>query len=456
MLQNPPAPGPSPLALVKHEEVDKDPYEAIFHIDLVTDINPFEIIANGENSTARAALVIKRSVGAVYDPATAKNFLSISYEQATKTLAMSGIVFDLDDDGEQVYACHFGSLEDVSNEIMLWLGMDNKNGDWHGLGFDDFGRIVVLDYVLAKTDRFQDKDYYKREGDIYMLADDYTVGDPIPYGTYYVEAQPYESAKILFGDNVFNTLFHMITHYYTNVEEGGMEASAGLDMEKIYSDFSAICDLYNHLIEEEVISISLDPEFSFSADITSDIINDIIDVINHKYDLCIKHIIDPEYIKVYMNSEGYEDKAYITVKYDGNVYELTLDDSRVRTFGITFKLTLESGRTYTFDFEAVRSEDGATWFVETNFDIADGEGNVENSTTVRLTDFHMHWGEDYSARLDGTEDVDGLLPDLTDALPIFPAEDIPSVGNVLAKGLVDLLNNEKVLEVIVDVLSVIM
>ena len=133
------------------------------------------------------------------------------------------------------------------------------------------------------------------------------------------------------------------------------------------------------------------------------------------------------------------------MKVGDDVYELTFDDSTAKTFKITFVMTRgESGRSYTFDFKAVRSDDGETWYVETNFDIADGEGNVENSTTVRLSDFHGHWGDDFSDRLEGEN---SLILDQSEPLPIFPADDIPSVGTKLAGLLVDFINSKAFLEV---------
>lgn len=451
---------------IKHEETDKDPYEATFHFDLATDINPFEIVANGEDSTARAALVIKRSVGDEYDEETAANFFSISYEQATKILTMSGTVFDLGDGGEQVYTFHVSTLENMKKELMLWLGMDTEHNNWNGLAVED-GMIVILDYQLAATETFLDKDYYKLVNGEYVKVDlaeeGFAVGDPIPKDTYYVEAQPYESAKIIFGDDMVKLIVSMIMSMMNTDAapeadpEADPEPPAGADIstEKIGEYISTIKDFYENYLKGQVIDAVVDPEFALSAEITPDVVNEVINMINKTFKTKIKNIgNDPEYVKVHINEIDTDEEGnkvgvatkvtYITVKYDGKVYELTFDDSQDRTFDIKFKLTLESGRTYTFDFKAVRSEDRETWFVETKFDIADSEGTVENSTTVRLSDFHGKWGSDYAERLDGTEEEDGLLPDLTGAKPIFPAEDIPSVGNVLAQLIVDFINNKTV------------
>ena len=453
---------------VKHDEKGmEEPYEATFHFDFATDINPFEIVANLDESTAKAALVIKRSVGEVYDEETADNFFSVSYEQASKTLTMSGIVFDLpEDDGSKVYTFNVSTPENMLKKLMLWLGMHEK--DWHGLAIED-GMIVILDYQKAYTPAkfVAEKKYYTLVDGEYVLAvagDDYVIGDDIPEDTYYVETKPYESAKLIFGDDMVKMIVSMIM-YLRSGDKGGEEthepeeeeiSAADIDPAKIGAYFNTFKDFYNNYLKGQVIDFVVDPEFAFSAEVTPKVVNDVIDMINNTFKVTISHIgNDPEYVKAYINEIKTDEAGnkvgeltnivYLTVKYDGKIYELTFDNSKERTFAIEFKLTLESGRTYNFSFEAVRSEDRETWYVETNFDIADNEGTVENSTTVRLSDFHGHWGEDYSDR------VDALIPDQTDALPIFPAEDIPSVGTKLAELIIDLLHNETVMGIIAQV-----
>ena len=234
-------------------------------------------------------------------------------------------------------------------------------------------------------------------------------------------------------------------------------------MDVLTGYINTLKDFYNNYLKEKVLDVKTDPEFSMSAEITIDTINDVIDMINNALklegDKAIEHISDPEYVKVYVNKKieildengtkvgelDFTDKAYITVKVGDDVYELTFDDSTAKTFKITFVMTRESGRSYTFDFKAVRSEDGETWYVETNFDIADGEGNVENSTTVRLSDFHGKWGKKDSDR------VESLIPTAAQkaaAQAIFPStNEQKSVGNVLAQLVVDFVNSQAFLEV---------
>ena len=174
-------------------------------------------------------------------------------------------------------------------------------------------------------------------------------------------------------------------------------------------------------------------------------INQVIAAINATFGAEIELATDPQFVNVYYNVGDYVGKFYAAVKVGDNVYELTIDDSVARTFKIDFKMTLKSGRVYAANFTAVKSTDGTTWTATFVFDIVkDGTAAtpvVENHTAVTLSDFHGKWGTDNHTK------IEALLPtdaELAAAGDIFPAENIPSVGTALAKGIVKILSNSKV------------
>ena len=454
---------------VNHTEAGKDPYEATFHFDFVTDVNPLEIAVNGFDSTARGALVIKQHSGKVtYDknaPAGWTNFLSISYEQEYKLLCMSGTALDMDDGGNTVYTAYLdSSFYDVMRQ---WLGI---NGDtWNGLGWDATNKkIYPVDYALTSDTKFKaDKTYYKLVSGKYVEADDFVVGDAVPADTYYFKMTRYTSAEIIFTDEYVSGLVNDIINYYMKKQESSKEneggeggeggeseiAAAGFDIANISDYFSSFEDLYKKYLEQKKIVISLEEDdFVFGADVSLEMINEVIGVINTTFDQKIETISDPQYVHVFINTEDYKDKCFAEVKFDNNEYILLIDDSVAKNFTVTFTTKLSNGRSYTFEFKATKSDEGDTWSASVKFDIqGKNDETPAKHWEVGLSNYHGVWGEDYSADVEGLllSGEEGALP--AGAQPIFPSTDVEkSVGNTIAQTLVDLLNKEEKVQQIID------
>ena len=454
---------------INHAEDGEDKLDKTFHFDFVTDVNPFEIVENLDESTAGAVLRIVQHAGRVaYTEANKDdwtNFLTVSYQQASKILTMSGTAFGLEDGGNTVYGVRLG--ENILDDLKLWLGMDTKSGNWNGLAIDDeTGMIVILDYVRAGTDTFQDKDYYKLVEGEYVKVDlaeeGYAVGDVIPVvdgkKAYFVKAEPYKSAQIIFGDDAVKQIVSMILAFMNGGEEESEEPeehAEAADFGDVSEYFDIFKELYEKYVKEKKIDITTDPEFALSVDVSLEMIKEVADALNSTLDLGIDldDITEPEYVKIFANTGDYVDMTYITVKVKGDVYELTFDDSVAKTFKITFQLTRASGRTYAFGFEAVKNEDGTTWSATVVFDIQ-GEDDEEpvNHTEVTLSAFHGTWGDET------TERVGELIPayDYKTGAKIFPAEDVDSIGNVIASGIVKLLHNQTALSIIFDAMGLFM
>ncbi len=451
---------------INHAEDGEDKLDKTFHFDFVTDVNPFEIVENLDESTAGAVLRIVQHAGKVaYTEANKDdwtNFLTVSYQQASKILTMSGTAFGLEDGGNTIYGARLG--ENILGDLMLWLGMDTESGNWNGLAIDDAtGMIVILDYQPAYTPAkfVEEKNYYKLVEDEYVLAvagEDYVIGDDVPADTYYVKTTPYKSAQIIFGDDTVKQIVSMILAFMNSSKEEPKESEVyaeAADFGDVSEYFDIFKELYEKYLKEKKINITTDPEFALSVDVSLDMIKEVAGALNSTLDLGIKldDITDPEYVKIFANTGDYVGKTYITVKVKGDVYELTFDDSVAKTFKINFRLTRASGRTYAFGFEAVKNEDGTTWSATVVFDIQ-GEDDEEpiNHTEVTLSAFHGTWGDAT------TERVGELIPayDYETGAKIFPAEDVDSVGNVIASGIVKLLNNQTALSILFDAMGLFM
>lgn len=413
-----------------------------FNFRFVSDINPLEIIENGANSSAKAALVIKQSQGNTYDEATATNFLSISYVQATKTFCASGTAFKIpNDDGTQVYTFQYVGFSEMVDTLKLWLGLDTANNNWHGVS----SSYELLDYVLTSNTTFQaNKTYYVKVNDEYVVAENITVGDPIPENTYYVVPDTYESAKTLLGNSFVRMIIAMFLGGGNNNNQAEIDAGEVAAAEfDINGTINAVKGLYNDFVTAGAIDFSTTAEDELSAkiDITAEMINQVIDMINTTFSQDIKHVTDPEIVKFYLNyGTEYADKCFVQVKYKDNVYEVLFDNSQDNKFIVSFKLTLESGREYAFSLTA---DDTTVRKVDVVFNItAPGATETDpavivNHTLVSLSGFSIDWGGDNSNK------VAALLPSATameNALPIFPAEDIPNVGTQAAKALVAILD----------------
>lgn len=421
-------------------QVDTDKsLDDTFHFDFVTDINLLEILENGSDSSAKAALAIRQSQGATYDPQNDSNFLTITYEQKDKYLSASGTAFGLDD-GETLYSFQITSLDEAKKQIMLWLGLDTEHGNWHGVS----SSFELLPYVLTSDTTFKEnkKYYVKGENDVYTEATNIVVGADVPADTYYVVPDTYESAKIIFGNSFIKNLIMMIMG---SGKASGAVAEAAPDLSNIDGYIDAFKGIYDEFVTEGKIDFDLDGEdLEVKAEITADMINEVIDTINSTFSAEIPHIANPKEVKFYLNyGETYNDKCFISVKYKDNTYELLFDDSVAGKFGIDFKVILKSNRVYEFNFVAEKGTND--WTVTVTFDIVkDGTAEtpvIENHTAVTLSNFHGKWGTDTKDR------IATLLPSSeakAASLPIFPSTDIDSVGTQIAKGILKIFSNEKV------------
>ena len=386
---------------INHAEGEEASIDSTFHFQLVTDVNPLEIIEKGFNSTARAALVIKEHAGkkayVEAEKAEWSNFLSISYEQETKLFCVSGTVFGLEDGGNTVYTYNLYTKDDKGNdvvnvaEIIHWIGLDN----WIGLVPGENGGIVIKD----------DKD-----------------NGP---------AKP--AAKAIFGNELVQEIIAMFLGGGDDEEdegeiggEGKVGEDGGVAEATIMDDLGKYVDgvkaIYENLVEKGVIAFETDP-FSLSINVTDKTIEDVIKAINDTFDAGIptdvKALKDLKLVKVEANTEGYADKVYIKVVYGSNTYELTFDGSSDESrFVITFKMTKDSGRTYTVEFNALSAE--KTWTASVFFDIKDDKGANVNHTEVTLSNYHGEWGND------NTTEIAVLLREIKGAEnrgSIFPADE---------------------------------
>ena len=356
---------------ILHTEGESEMLNDTFHYQVMTDINPFNL------DVAKAALVIKQHEGRItYTDANKNdwsNFLSISYDQSAKLLCVSGTAFELEDGGNTVYKYNLFTNEGKFNldEIKTWLGIDN----WQ---------------------------------DIFSIDDNSEFAK--------------ESAKAVFD----NELAKALIKYFS--DRAGLSApeesaEASFDVANIGDYFSVFKDLYDKFVGEGKIAVSVEDGFSFKADVDDDMINEVIGAINDTFGVTLPTIEDPEYVKVFINYGEYEGGAYITVKYDGNVYELTVDG------GFSFKMTLPSNRVYEFKYV----HKTATF----SFDIKNAQGQSENYTEVALSNFHFSWGDD-----NGTKIGDLMLVAGDDLIFDPSGDNCPATQ--LVKGVMSLLNSENV------------
>ena len=125
---------------------------------------------------------------------------------------------------------------------------------------------------------------------------------------------------------------------------------------------------------------------------------------------------------------------------------MLLDKSVANKYVADFKFTRASKRSYEFKLTA---QEGTVTTVDVIFDVVKDSSAetpvIENHTAVGLSNFSITWGDDNSDK------VGDLIPtqQVKDAaLPIFPAEDVPSVGTQLAKGIAKIISNSKVQKII--------
>ena len=428
---------------VNHVEGQEQGINSTFHFELVTDINPLEVIENGFDSEAKAALIIKQHSGkvtyAAADAAEWSNFLSVSYEQKSKLLCVSGTAFGLEDNGEKVYKFDLykevtdgqGNVKQVFDvdKILHWIGIDN----WIGL------------------------DYNTEDG--VFIDDDKKDGNGDPTGP----AKPV--AKAIFG----NELVQELVKYFLNppADENGSDgdsdegdASGASVMDDVNAYIDGVKAIYETLVQGGVIAFNADP-FSIHVNVDDEAIQTIVDAINSTFgtkdkdgnDIPVISEDDLEAIedlKIEANSEGYTDKVYVEVEYGDNNYKLLFDGSQEGKFTITFTLTLKSNRTYSVVFDATSGDAEKSWSASVLVDIKDSTGASVNSTEVTLSNFHAEWGNDNS------DEVEELIPTAAQkaaASEIFPADErATGVGPAtqLVKGILGVLSGDGIKDKVLD------
>ena len=400
---------------INHVEGQEQGLNSTFHFEFVTDVNPLEILEKGYASEARGALVIKQHSGKVtYDknaPAGWSNFLSISYEQASKLLCVSGTAFKLEDGGNTVYKLTINNdkedeIPDTFDVVNDWLGL---LPNWIGLDADDTYGVVVNN---AKEN-----------------------------------GPAKESAQVIFEDKLVKHLLKYFMEKFMKEESGegsAVEVAEASVMDEIGDYIDGVKALYNSLVEKGVIKFSSDP-FTASIDVSKATVEEVIAAINKTFGTRIdakdSKIAAFEILKVELNTEAYPSQLYIKVKYGDNTYELLFDDSKDKKFLITFTLTLKSNRTYKMVFDATSGID--TWTASVLFDIKNDQGAVENHTEVTLSSFHGEWGNN------NVDEVNALLREIKGAASegeIFP-KDGTGPATQLAKGILSVLSSDKVFPV---------
>ena len=310
-----------------------------FRFKLVSSVNPFK------PSQAKASLTIKKNAGASYNADTAKNFLTITYEQSNKTLCMSGTV--LDDEGTAIYTYDF---DEGLAPIKAWLGLDN----WQGIKLDENGVITL------------------KEG---------------------------ENAKPAMEALLNNKLAKAILKYYSarkaeknRVAEGGEDAvdssnEGGFSINKIGDYINGFKAIYEDLVKSGVIDIDAEAG-SAKIEVTPEVINKVTAAINALELIPMQlptDIKEPKEVKAYFNTEDYKDKLYITVTVEDNKYELTFDGSQEGKFTVSFVMTTDT-RIYNATATGTNSDFTFT------YKVTDKAGDVKSSTTVRFSGFSGNWG----------------------------------------------------------------
>ena len=390
---------------INHAEDGNATLDDTFHFQLVTDINPLEIIENKMSSTARVAFTILRASGdKIYGDDTKaqfKNFLTISYEQADKLFCVSGTAFGLDDNGETVYTFKMSSLGEALAEINKWIGLDYQGFTWK----DGEGFVIV----------------YGEDGT--------TIAQP--------------AMKALLESTIGKNLMKYFAEKTAEKKEGktnGAEFSPS-SIGDYFSEFKA---LYESLVADGTIDFDMD-DASLSVHVTPTVINKVTAMINKTFKVTLPtDIKDPEDVRLEVNTApNYKDQVFISVKYDGATYTLTFDGSKDDLFAITFKMVTKTNREYIVEFKAednLETVSGTKWSASVTVDIKNAKGVVEDHTEVRLSNFHAEWGND------NKEEVEALIPSKdvkAAASPIF-GENGTGPATQLIKGVVYVLDQEAI------------
>ena len=313
-----------------------------FRFHFVSSVNPFK------PSQAKGSLTIKRNAGNAYNAESAKNFFTVTYEQTSKLLCISGTALGMDDNGAGIYTYDF---DDGVAAIKTWLGLDN----WQG--------IKLVDGVIAL-----------KEGE---------------------NAKP--AMKALLDNNLANA----ILGYLRTVKNAGKTAQGeedtaapsteqgGFSINKIGDYINGFKAIYEDLVKDGVITIG---ENNASIEVTPAVINKVTAAINSLKMLPMQlptDIDQPESVKVYFNTEDYKDQLYVFVKVDDVEVVVLFDGSKDNEFDITVTVTTDN-RIY--KCEVIAEDEGAASFT-VKFKVTDLAGAVKSDTQVTFSNFSFNWGD---------------------------------------------------------------
>jgi len=405
-----------------------------FRYHLATEINPFK------PSQIQASFTIKQSEGTSFNPQKYTNFLTITYDQATKTIVTSGTAYEIkgDDKGEKLYTFAFES--GAWKTIRAWLGINEEGGESeYGLNWNkETGVLYVSDATKLKDSAkaLLDNDLVE-----YLL-------------NYYSEKKTGRSVP------TWNPNGQVAAANASDLTDGADDDDADFDiMANIGDIFDGLKSVWNKFADE----LAHYEDGSFYMIITTKDLNDlcdnISDIIGRDFIAFLNRKIpganipatltDPEYIKIYVNTEDpdYQNKFYVTVKVGGDVYELTFDNDKDNdAFGIYFKLVKESTRTYTFNM-VFNTEDN-TVSVDYKVKASATATNYEENVQVVHSNFSINWGGRNDVVNNTVNPIEMYSKDaLADAEAIFPA-DGTGVATKLVDGIMDLFDDAGIADIV--------
>ncbi|MBP5404556.1 MAG: hypothetical protein J6Y74_01215 [Clostridia bacterium] len=387
--------------------------DSTFRYHLVTSINPFK------PSQIKASFTIKQSQGKVFKENDNTNFFSISYDQATKTIATSGTAYDKGDDGETIYT--FTADQTVLATIMEWAGLDENN--WHGLVWNNAAGIIEV----VNPAKFNDQ------------------------------------LKALFGEDGNNVVAQLLAYYIerktpttASAEEESVtngtdakanESNSSFDIQAV---FSGVGGLFDKLKSKATVG-----EGSFGIKITGTDLNeyasDISKIINRDFIAFLNRKIPganipadlKDYIsniELYVNTDGYKNKLFFTLTFKGDVYKFTFDvtEKAQNRYAMNYELTLaSSGRYVTFDlaFDAKAGTIAANYVKKASKTATE----TLEETGVTHSNFSFNWGAENASAL---EMLDPTAAGATTEL-VFGA-DGAGIATQLIGGLTDFLDNDLV------------
>ena len=386
-------------------------HDSTFRYHLVTSINPFK------PSQIKASFTIKESAGKVFNPTANENFFSISYDQATKTIATSGTAYKKDADGSTIFT--FTADNTAIATIMSWAGLTGDN--WHGMIWNNTAGIIEIKDATKFNDQL--KALFGKDGNNVVAQ----------LLTYYIERKTPTTPSAAAEENITN-----------GADAKANEKAESFDIQAV---FSGVGGLFNKLKAKATVA-----EGSFGIKITGTDLNeyasDISKIINRDFISFLNRKIPgatipadlKDYIsniELYVNTEAYPNKLFFTLTFKGDVYKFTFDVSEKdqKRFKMNYELTA-SGRYVAFDLSL---DVNANTFAASYVEKESKDATDKKPTTVTHSNFSFNWGADNTNNL---EMLDPTAAGATTEL-VFGA-DGAGIATQLIDGLTDFLDNDLV------------